>query len=73
MPQKTENLKEMKEDELQKKLTLLQEKVRVIRFKAEGSKSKNVKELSGLKKQIAQVLTELNYVKGRVSKNNKKQ
>jgi len=73
MPQKTENFKGMKKDELQKKLTLLQEEVRVVRFKAEGSKSKNVKELSGLKKQIAQVLTELNYVKGRVSKNNKKQ
>jgi ribosomal protein L29 len=60
MPQKTENFKGMKKDELQKKLTLLQEEVRVVRFKAEGSKSKNVKELSGLKKQIAQVLTELN-------------
>ena len=60
MPQKTENFKGMKKDELQKKLSLLQEEVRVVRFKAEGSKSKNVKELSGLKKQIAQVLTELN-------------
>jgi len=50
----------MKENELQKKLTLLQEEVRVIRFKAEGSKSKNVKELSGLKKQIARILTEIN-------------
>jgi ribosomal protein L29 len=60
MPKKTENLKGMKENELQKKLTLLQEEVRVIRFKAEGSKSKNVKELSGLKKQIARILTEIN-------------
>jgi ribosomal protein L29 len=60
MPKKIENFKGMKENELQKKLTLLQEEVRVIRFKAEGSKSKNVKELSSLKKQIAQVLTELN-------------
>jgi ribosomal protein L29 len=34
--------------------------MRVIRFKAEGSKSKNVKELANLKKQIAKVLTEIN-------------
>ncbi|MEK7081208.1 MAG: 50S ribosomal protein L29 [Patescibacteria group bacterium] len=60
MPQKTENFKGMKKDELRKKLALLQEEARVVRFKAEGSKSKNVKELSGLKKQIAQMLTELN-------------
>ena len=73
MPQKTENFKGMKKDELRKKLALLQEEARVVRFKAEGSKSKNVKELSGLKKQIAQVLTELNYVKERASKNSKKQ
>ena len=58
-----ENLKGMKEGELEKQLTLLQEQVRVIRFKAEGSKSKNVKELSGLKKQIARVLTEINNKK----------
>ena len=63
MAKKKENLKGMKKDEMQKKLALLREEVRVIRFKAEGSKSKNVKELSGIKKQIAQVLTELNFVK----------
>lgn len=56
---KSENLKEMKKDELKKKLNSLQEEVRVIRFKTEGAKSKNVKELSTLKKQIARVLTEL--------------
>ena len=54
------NFKEMKKDELIKKLAFLREEVRVIRFKAEGSKSKNVKESSILKKQIAQVLTEIN-------------
>jgi ribosomal protein L29 len=52
--------KEMKKDELQKKLALLREEVRIVKFKAEGSKSKNVKELKGLKKQIARVLTEIN-------------
>ena len=57
---KTENFKEMKKDELEKKLALLREEVRIIRFKAEGSKSKNVKELSNLKKQIARIFTEIN-------------
>jgi ribosomal protein L29 len=53
----------MKKEELNGKLALLQENIRVIRFKAEGSKSKNVKELSTLKKQIARILTEINSKK----------
>ncbi|MFA5791731.1 MAG: 50S ribosomal protein L29 [Candidatus Paceibacterota bacterium] len=57
---KKENLKEMTKVELEKKLVLLQEEIRVIRFKAEGSKSKNVKEISMLKKQIAKAFTEIN-------------
>ena len=57
---KKENLKDMKKGELEKKLAILQENARVIRFKAEGSKSKNVKELSTLRKDIARILTELN-------------
>jgi len=60
MKNKKDNLKDMKKDELLKKLAILQENVRVIRFKAEGSKSKNVKELSTLKKDIARILTEIN-------------
>lgn len=60
MKNKKENLKEMKKDELVKMLALLQEEIRVIRFKAEGSKSKNVKESLALKKQIARILTEIN-------------
>ena len=55
-----ENLKGMKADELKKKLALLQEAVRALRFKTEGSKSKNVKEPNHLKKQIARILTEIN-------------
>ncbi|OGI74727.1 50S ribosomal protein L29 [Candidatus Nomurabacteria bacterium RIFCSPHIGHO2_01_FULL_43_16] len=55
-----ENLKNMKVDELKKQLALLQEEVRVIKFKAEGSKSKNVKENRTLKRQIARVMTEIN-------------
>ena len=48
------------ENDLSKKLVTLREEVRVIRFKAEGSKSKNVKETATLKKEIARVLTRIN-------------
>lgn len=60
MAKKKINFKEMGKGELQKELTLLRENLRVLHFKAEGSKSKNVKEANTLKKQIARVLTELN-------------
>jgi ribosomal protein L29 len=64
MAKKTkENIKDMKEGELVKKLATLREEVRLINFKAEGSRSKNVKELGGLKRQIARVLTQMNYAK----------
>ncbi len=53
------NFKNMKLDELKNKLVDLQEKIRVIRFKAEGSKSKNVKEQGALKKEIARILTQI--------------
>ncbi|HEY4513289.1 MAG TPA: 50S ribosomal protein L29 [Candidatus Paceibacterota bacterium] len=56
---KKDHLKDMKEGELVKKLTALREEVRLINFKAEGSRSKNVKELGSLKKQIARVLTQM--------------
>ncbi len=55
-----ENLKNMKSDELKKKLAELREKIGVIRFKAEGSKSKNVKESASLRKQVAKILTFMN-------------
>ena len=58
-----QNFKGMDKTELEKQLTLLQKELRVIRFKAEGSKSKNVKEAAGLKKQIARILTEINLKK----------
>lgn len=63
MAKKKENFKEMKKDDLHKKLSSLREEIRIIRFKAEGSKSKNVKEYSTLKKQIARILTEINSSK----------
>ncbi|MFA5936434.1 MAG: 50S ribosomal protein L29 [Candidatus Paceibacterota bacterium] len=55
-----ENLKGMNKDELKKKLIDLEEEIRVLRFKAQGSRSKNVKESVTLRKQIARVLTEIN-------------
>ena len=63
MKNKKDNLKDTKESELSKKLAILQEYARVIRFKAEGSKSKNVKEEASLRKEIARVLTEINNKK----------
>jgi ribosomal protein L29 len=54
------NINEMSGEELKKELALLRENLRVIHFKAEGSKSKNVKETVTLKKQIARVMTEMN-------------
>ena len=56
----SENLKGMKPAELKKKLVDLEETIRVLRFKAEGSKSKNVKEFATLKKEVARILTEIN-------------
>jgi len=53
----------MKPEELSKQLAILRENARVIRFKAEGSKSKNVKESATLRKQIARILTEINNQK----------
>ena len=52
--------KEMSKVDLEKELLVLRENLRVIHFKAEGSRSKNVKEAATLKKQIARILTELN-------------
>ena len=58
-----ESFKGMKKDELEKSLSSLREELRVIHFKAEASKSKNVKETMVLKRQIARILTELNSKK----------
>ena len=59
----SENLKGMKGEELKKELIDLEETLRVLRFKAQGSKSKNVKEAANLKKQVARILTEINKKK----------
>ena len=68
---KKDNLKDMTEAELGKKLATLRESARVIRFKAEGSRSKNVKEVLTLRKEIARILTAINQPKVQKVKNNK--
>jgi ribosomal protein L29 len=68
MTKKEENLKGMSQVELEKKLADLRENVRVLRFKMEGSKPKNVKQFASLRKQVAKVLTEINRAKGQAGK-----
>ncbi|OGI88147.1 50S ribosomal protein L29 [Candidatus Nomurabacteria bacterium RIFCSPLOWO2_01_FULL_33_24] len=51
-------LKDFKDGELEKKLEDKQEKLRQFRFGVSGSKTKNVKEGSLLRKEIAQIMTE---------------
>ena len=63
MAKKEENLKGMKMDELKLKLSGLEGEIRVLRFKAQGARSKNVKESVTLRKQVARVLTEINHKK----------
>ncbi len=55
-----ESLKGMEKEELKKELATNSEALRAMHFKAEGSRSKNVKETKELKKQIARILTEIN-------------
>lgn len=50
----------MKVEELSKKLADFREHLQGLRFKAEGARSKNVKEVKNLKKEIARVLTVMN-------------
>ena len=63
MAKTNDKLKGMTKTELEKEVFSLREKIRDIRFKAEGSKSKNVKESLSLRKQIARVLTAINQGK----------
>jgi ribosomal protein L29 len=63
MAKKKENLKEMKAADLEKKLGTLREEERSLRFKAVGARSKNVKELKNLKKDVARILTQMNSAK----------
>jgi len=65
MAKEKDNLKGMDLNELKNKLVSLQEGLRVLHFKIEGSKSKNVKEISSFKKKIAKVLTEISLKKNK--------
>ncbi len=56
------DIKEIREKsdlELQNELGALREKVREMRFKMHSQEVKNTKEVSALKKQVAQILTTL--------------
>ncbi|PIP69274.1 50S ribosomal protein L29 [Candidatus Nomurabacteria bacterium CG22_combo_CG10-13_8_21_14_all_32_8] len=60
MAKKKDNLKENTKDELQARLAVLSENLRVLHFNIQGSKLKNVKEEAAIKKDIARIMTELN-------------
>lgn len=66
MKKKMEKLKGMNNGELNKKLADLRENIRVLRFKMEGARPKNVKESLALRREIAQILTLLNQQKQNV-------
>lgn len=59
MAKKKENLKEMSVADLNKNVSVLREELRTIRFKAQGTKAKNVKHEATTKKQIARLMTEI--------------
>lgn len=60
MAKNKENFKGMNKDELQKRVNALREDLRVIKWKAEGAKPKNVKESLAIRKNIARALTAIN-------------
>jgi ribosomal protein L29 len=60
MAKKKENYMDMGRGELTKKLEVLRENLRAIKFKAEGARSKNVKEVLTLRRNVARVLTAIN-------------
>jgi len=63
MAKKKDNIKGMSKSELEKNLASLTESLRVMRFKSEGSRSKNVKEYGTTRRQVARILTALNAQK----------
>lgn len=60
MAKKSNKFNSMKAEDVTKRVSELRETLREIRFKAEGARSKNVKEVGQLKKELAQALTTLN-------------
>jgi len=63
MAKKKENLKDQSVPELNSKLTTLEGSLVALRFKSEGTKSKNVKEQASIKKEIAKIKTQINAPK----------
>ena len=59
---KNDKFKGVSKEELKKSLASLEDSLMSLRFKSEGSKSRNVKESATLRKQIAQIKTEMNKV-----------
>jgi ribosomal protein L29 len=60
MAKKKDNFMDMGKGEVTKKLESLRENLRAIKFKAEGARSKNVKEVQTLRRNIARALTAIN-------------
>ncbi len=54
-----EDIKKMNDNEIKKSITEKQEKLRSFRFGISGGKTKNVKEGRTLRREIAQLFTEL--------------
>ena len=54
---KTEELRKKDTKELQKQIEDFRKKLSDLRFKFSSNKLKNVKEISGIKKEIARVMT----------------
>ncbi len=59
---KNNKFKGVSKEELKKSLASFEDSLRSLRFKSEGAKSKNVKESAALRKQIAQIKTEMNTI-----------
>ena len=57
---KTEELKSRPKEELEKMVADHREKLRSLKFDLSSGKTKNVKEVRGLRKDIARILTFLN-------------
>lgn len=60
MTKKSKKLKELSEADLSKKIAELREKIRTDKFQTEGGKTKNVKAVKEVKRDIARMLTILN-------------
>lgn len=65
---KTSELNQKSKEELQKLLRDLREKSRQLRFDLKTGKVKNIREIRNTKKDIARILTLLNYAKKTIAR-----